>query len=99
MSLATGDIADLVTLGAPIICVDTCTILDVIRDITRESISAHDVKASLSLLASAETRTSLAVLVAEQVATELVMHLTEVEQEASAKLTKFQVQAQLSSST
>jgi PIN domain len=94
MSLATGDIADLVTLGAPIICVDTCTILDVIRDITRESISAHDVKASLSLLASAETRTSLVVLVAEQVATELVVHLTEVEQEASAKLTKFQVQAQ-----
>ncbi|WP_266170752.1 PIN domain-containing protein [Dyella subtropica] len=94
MSLTSGDITDLIGLGAPILCVDTCTILDVIRDITRESVLVHDVKAGLSLLASAETRTDLVVLVADQVMTELAVHLSEVEQEASTKLTKFQAQAQ-----
>jgi hypothetical protein len=94
MSLATADITDLVGLGAPILCVDTCTILDVIRDITRESIKLHDVKASLALLASAETHRDLVVLVAEQVMAEVAVHLAEVEQEANAKLTRFQAQAQ-----
>ncbi|GLQ99059.1 hypothetical protein [Dyella mobilis] len=94
MSLAAGDITDLVGLGAPILCVDTCTILDVMRDITRESIKIHDVKAGLALLASAETRKDLVVLVANQVMAELDVHLTEIEQEAATKLTRFRVQAQ-----
>ena len=38
MSLVPAQISDLVALGAPILCLDTCTILDVVRDITRETV-------------------------------------------------------------
>ena len=34
MSLVPAQISDLVALGAPILCLDTCTILDVVRDIS-----------------------------------------------------------------
>ena len=47
MSLAPAQISDLVALGAPILCLDTCTILDVVRDITRETIRLSDAKAGV----------------------------------------------------
>ena len=48
MSLNTSVIDDLVALNAPVLCVDTCTVLDVIRDITRETAVAHDANAGLA---------------------------------------------------
>lgn len=94
MSIAIEDINDLVELGAPVLCVDTCTLLDVIRDVTRDTVRAHDAKAGLSLLLSAETGTDLVVFTAEQVKLELALHLAEVEDEAKAKLEKFRNSAQ-----
>ena len=47
MSLVPAQITDLVALGAPILCLDTCTILDVVRDITRETVRLADAKAGL----------------------------------------------------
>ena len=62
MSLAPAQISDLVALGAPILCLDTCTILDVVRDITRETIRLSDAKAGLDLLHAAESKADLVVL-------------------------------------
>lgn len=94
MSLSPQEIASLAALGAPVLCVDTCTVLDVIRDITRETVMPSDVAAGLALLAAAETGSDLVVLMAEQVDLELTTHIEGVEQEASNGLTRFQSQAQ-----
>jgi hypothetical protein len=94
MSLGPADVTRLVALGAPVLCLDTCTLLDVVRDITRESAQLANVSAGLSLLQHAETRTTLAILVAEQVRIELANNLPVVEQEAQVALAKFSAQAQ-----
>jgi hypothetical protein len=94
MSLGPAEISDLVALGAPVLCVDTCTVLDVIRDITRETVKLTDTSAGFALLAAAETNADLVVLMAAQVAIELAANLPEVQQEAEDKLTKFRAQAQ-----
>lgn len=95
MSLSSQDIASLATLGSPVLCVDTCTVLDVIRDITRETVALSDVSAGIALLATAESGSDLIVLMAEQVTLELAAHVAGVEQEALSGLAKFQSQAQL----
>jgi hypothetical protein len=94
MSLSTQDIVSLVALDSPVLCVDTCTVLDVIRDITRETVVLSDASAGLSLLAAAETGSDLIVFMAEQVTLELATHVAGVEQEALSGLAKFQSQAQ-----
>lgn len=93
MSLSPLEIDRLVALGAPVLCVDTCTVLDVIRDITRETANLADAQAGLLLLNAAETQTKLVVLMAEQVNAELADNLSEVEQEAERKLQKFMAQS------
>ncbi|WP_277593767.1 hypothetical protein [Pseudomonas chlororaphis] len=93
MSLSSQDIASIAALDAPVLCVDTCTLLDVIRDITRDSVVLSDVSAGLTLLATAELDSELTVLVAEQVTIELLTHIEGVEQEAQRGLERFQTQA------
>lgn len=36
--------------GTPVLCVDTCSILDVIRDPTRDTVNANDAEASVALV-------------------------------------------------
>lgn len=84
----------LVGLGLPVLCVDTCTVLDVVRDVTRESVTPADVNAGLALLAMAEAGSGLTVLMAEQVSLEIAGNVVNVEQEAQAALEKFLDQAQ-----
>ncbi|AXL70972.1 PIN domain-containing protein [Pseudomonas aeruginosa] len=93
MSFSSLEIASLAALDAPVLCVDTCTLLDVIRDITRDSVVLSDVSAGLTLLATAELGSELTVLVAEQVTIELLTHIEGVEQEAQRGLERFQMQA------
>lgn len=64
------DIARIVALGAPVLCVDTCTILDLIRDPTRKTVKAHERQASLDLLTAVAGGQDLVVLLAEQVMVE-----------------------------
>ncbi|MBN9369273.1 MAG: hypothetical protein J0H59_19960 [Comamonadaceae bacterium] len=94
MSLSSSDIAALAASSAPVLCVDTCTVLDVIRDITRETVTPGDAMAGLALLTAAETGTGLTVLMAEQVSLELATHIAGVEQEALNGLAKLQAQIQ-----
>lgn len=92
MSLSPQEISSLVGLGLPVLCVDTCTVLDVVRDITRESVTPADVNAGLALLAMAEAGAGLTVLMAEQVSLEIAGNVANVEQEAQAALKKFLTQ-------
>lgn len=94
MSLSTAEVGDLTSVGLPILCVDTCTVLDVIRDITREPMRLSDAQAGLDILLSAETPGKLVVLIADQVTLEMAANGKQVHEEAEAHLTKFAEQAQ-----
>src|SRR6218665_436298 len=91
MSLSAQEISRLVGLGLSVLCVDTCTVLDVVRDITRESVTPGDVHAGLALLEMAEAGSGLTVLMAEQVTLEIAGNVADV---AQAALEKFLAQAQ-----
>lgn len=92
MSLPATELARIVTLGSPILCLDTCSVLDVMRDPTRDSIRAHDAQAAIYLLEAAETKTQLVALWAEQADFEFQENLKTVEDEAEKALTKLREQ-------
>lgn len=69
----------------PILCVDTCAILDILRDPRRESVRTNDQSASLALLGHAEAD-RLDVYVTELVRMEFADHVDEVQREAEAGL-------------
>ena len=76
----------IVTLGAPVLCVDTCTILDLMRDPTRESVRAHERRAALDLLTAMEGGLTLIGLMADQVEFEFRENAIPVEEEARQAL-------------
>jgi hypothetical protein len=82
----------LVGVAAPVLCVDTCTLLDVVRDITRDSVRPADAAAGLRLLSAAEDGGQLAVLLAEQVRQELLTNVEGVQAEAQKALARFKEQ-------
>ena len=94
MSLSPQEVSRLTGLNLPVLCVDTCTLLDVVRDITRETVTTGDVNAGFALLSLAEAGSGLIVLMAEQVTLEIASNVATVEQEAQAALQKFLAQAQ-----
>ena len=94
MSLTSQEVSRLVGLGLPVLCVDTCTVLDLVRDITRETVTTDDVNAGFALLSMAEAGSELIVLMAEQVTLEIASNVAAVEQEAQVALQKFLAQAQ-----
>lgn len=71
--------------------VDTCTLLDVVRDITRPSARTADAAAGLGLRDAAEDG-RLAVLVAEQVRPEPVANVDGVQRDAQLALDRFHAQ-------
>ena len=72
-----------------ILCVDTCVILDILRDPTRETIRVHEHEASLALLRAAETDKKLVILVAEQVREEFEENVDDVQTKAKRAIVKF----------
>jgi predicted nucleic acid-binding protein len=88
MSTASLDVAWLVASGVPVLCLDTCTVLDVMRDPTRESVRAHEQQAALDLLSAMEAGTDLEGLIAEQVRFEFDANAKAVEEEAVRALRK-----------
>lgn len=94
MSLSSTDITDLVRRNPSVLCVDTCSVLDVMRDITRDTVTLHDAHAGLTLLSAAESRAGLVVLMAGQVDRELADNIDGVAQEAINALARFQQQVQ-----
>lgn len=92
MGLVSADLDAVVARGAPVLLVDTCVLLDIIRDVTRKDVQAHHLIAAAALLTAAENGNDLTVIVADQVRTELAENQHSVEQEARSGLTKFQDQ-------
>lgn len=91
MSLSPETVDALLARGLPILLLDTCAVLDVVRDITRDSMKASDVEAGIRLLEHAEAAPPrLIVMAADQVANELAENLPGVEQEARDRLARLQ---------
>lgn len=85
-------LAPVLQSGAPVLCVDTCTVLDIMRDITREKVTEHEARAVHSLVAAMDAG-RLIVIVAEQVVLEFADHVDGVEQEAETGLTRLMAEA------
>ncbi|SDR31278.1 hypothetical protein SAMN05519103_01926 [Rhizobiales bacterium GAS113] len=92
MSTLAADVARLASLGAPILCFDTCTVLDIMRDPTRETVRDHELQAALDLLSAMETGAKLVGLVADQVRFEFGQSVDQVAEEADKALMKLRLQ-------
>ena len=73
--------------GTPVLLIDTCSILDVMRDPTRETLRLHERQAGFDLLAAVEAG-KLAGVVAHQVTIEFAEHDQSVQDEADRALKK-----------
>lgn len=93
MALSSADLARVVSLRAPVLMLDTCVLLDVVRDITRQDVQLHNVKAAMAMLQASESGSNLVVLIATQVSTELADNLQDVQNGAETSLGKFVAQA------
>jgi hypothetical protein len=67
--------------GTPVLLLDTCSILDVMRDPTRETLRLHEHQAGLDLLAAVEGG-ALTGVVAYQVTLEFAEHDQPVQDDA-----------------
>jgi hypothetical protein len=83
------DMAAVIASGAPILCVDTCSLLEILRDPCRETIRAHEASAAHHLVAAAEAQ-RLIVVIARQVDVELRDNRKNVESETTVSLERFQ---------
>ena len=81
----------IVAAGVPVLCIDTCSILDIMRDPTREAAKPHDRQAAIDLVATAEAG-SLVCLMAEQVAIEFAEHDQSIQDEAERNLKRIRDQ-------
>jgi len=94
MVLSTSDLAKIVGLCAPVLMLDTCVVLDIVRDITRKTVHVHNIKAAIEILKAAESGSNLVLLMAEQTSVELNDNLQNVEKESQVALEKFLEQAE-----
>ena len=79
------------SLGVPVLCIDTCSILDIMRDPTREGARPHERHAAIDLVTHAEAG-RLVCLIAQQVNTEFADHDLSIQEEATRTLTKLRLQ-------
>lgn len=82
------DGAGLIRLARPLLCIDTCCILDVMRDPTRDGMHAWNFRDALYLLDCMERKNSLATLVSDQVLFELTSNIDEVQAETQTALAR-----------
>jgi hypothetical protein len=88
-----GETARIAALESPVLCLDTCTVLDLMRDPTRDTvIRAHEAQAALDLLTAVEGGRNLVVLLAHQVKLELTAHVQSVQDEAEKAIAKLKAQ-------
>src|SRR2546423_1318450 len=81
------ELARIAGLGLPVLCTDTCSVLDIMRDPTRVTARAHERVAAQALLAAMSTGPGLISLIADQMQREFAENAPKVEQEATDALT------------
>ncbi|GGZ32873.1 PIN domain-containing protein [Asticcacaulis endophyticus] len=87
------DVHAIASAGVPVLCIDTCSILDIMRDPTRESAKPHDRRAAMDLVVAAESG-GLLLLMAEQVAIEFADHDQKIQDEAKRNLKNIREQVE-----
>ena len=60
------------TMDIPVLCLDTCILLDMLRDPTRKDVRVHEHNSSLVLLTAAQSGSAFEVFLAEQVEKEFL---------------------------
>ncbi|CAE6694564.1 hypothetical protein R69619_00414 [Paraburkholderia nemoris] len=88
MALDPGNITRLAGINAPVLCLDTCSLIDVLRDPVRPTQIPGEASAALSLLTKLENPGGLICFLADQVMTELATHLQEEHERAENSLSK-----------
>lgn len=81
-------------MDLPVLCLDTCVLLDMLRDPTRKDIHVHEQKSSLTLLIAAQSGTLFDVCVAEQVSREFQENVDLIEEEAKRQIKKLRTQVE-----
>lgn len=74
MSLPAAEAARVGRANLAVLCVDTCSLLDIVRDPYRDAAQPHNAVAAMALLLAMESGSSLVCLVADQVRQELAIH-------------------------
>ncbi|MBS0576436.1 MAG: DUF4935 domain-containing protein [Proteobacteria bacterium] len=87
MTLPDDRVQQLVEQGQPVLCLDTCSLLDLLRDPTREKTYATDLEHAMGLLERIESGV-LAGVVAEQVQIEFHRHVDTVAAEARERMSQ-----------
>jgi hypothetical protein len=85
------ELGRIVQANVPVLCLDTCSLLDVIRDPFRDASQPHDARAAVALLQALKAGSRLIGLLADQVQVELDSHLANVVDEAQRGLRKLRV--------
>jgi hypothetical protein len=93
MALDSANLAKVLAAGAPALMLDTCSLLDIVREPMRQDCKLGNVKAAMAMLLAAESSSKLTVMIAEQVALELNDNTTEVMQMAQNAMSGYIVQA------
>lgn len=88
------EVVRIANLNVPILCFDTCSALDLMRDPTRETANVSDRKTALNLLMSIERSGYLVSLMAKQVRQEFNEHVDKIEKETVTALQKLREKLQ-----
>lgn len=87
-------VRQMVHRGAPVVFADTCSILDLMRDPTRDSVKAHDRIAATRLVEALENGNMLSGMVAPQVVLEMAEHADSTAEETARALTDLSAKLQ-----
>jgi hypothetical protein len=86
----------LVAATSPVLCIDTCSLLDLIRDPTRSKFERRHADAALHLVARAETRpATLMIVLTEQVINELDTNLDNVTADGKSAIERINLSLEL----
>ena len=93
MALDSANLAKVLAAEAPVLMLDTCSLLDIVREPMRTDCKLGNVKAAIAMLLAAESKSKLTVLIAEQVSLELNDNTKDVMQVAGKAMNQYIVQA------
>lgn len=86
------NVADVAQRNTPVLCADTCVILDLLRSPSRDDVRPEHHRAAFHLLTAMEGGSDLIGLMAEQVVHEVAENRLAVTDEATKNLEKFRAQ-------